>query len=123
MAFARPGGVQFRRKPPRRGAHQNRPRIGRQRSRWINLPLQPGEDRRYRVTMPELAPDEVLVAIMASSVNYNTVWSAMFEPIPTFRFLEQFARQGGWAARHNLPYQFVGVDHRLRPVRVPAAVR
>ena len=37
-----------------------------------------------RVAMPELAPDEVLIAVMASSINYNTVWSATFEPVPTF---------------------------------------
>jgi crotonyl-CoA reductase len=76
-----------------------------------------------RVPMPELAPDEVLVAVMASAVNYNTVWSAMFEPIPTFRFLEQFARLGGWAARHNLPYQVVGSDGAGIIVRVGSGVR
>jgi crotonyl-CoA reductase len=76
-----------------------------------------------RVPMPELAPDEVLVAVMASSVNYNTVWSAMFEPIPTFRFLEQFARQGGWAARHNLPYQVLGSDGAGVIARTGSGVR
>ena len=55
------------------------------------------------VPMPQLAPDEVLIAVMASAINYNTVWSAMFEPIPTFRFLERLGRQGGWDARHDLP--------------------
>ena len=39
-----------------------------------------------------------VVAVMASSINYNTVWSAMFEPIPTFGFLERFGRTGGCAA-------------------------
>jgi crotonyl-CoA reductase len=43
------------------------------------------------VPMPELAPDEVLVAVMASSINYNTVWSATFEPVSTFGFLKRFA--------------------------------
>src|SRR6185503_14688268 len=62
------------------------------------------------VPMPELAPDEVLVAVMASSINYNTVWSAMFEPIPTFHFLKQNARQGGWATRHDQPYHVLGSD-------------
>jgi crotonyl-CoA reductase len=62
------------------------------------------------VQMPELAPDEVLLAVMASAINYNTVWSAMFEPIPTFRFLEQLGRQGGWDARHDLPHHVVGSD-------------
>lgn len=75
------------------------------------------------VPMPELAPDEVLIAVMASSVNYNTVWSAMFEPIPTFRFLKQFARQGGWAARHDLPYHVVGSDGAGVIVRVGSGVR
>lgn len=75
------------------------------------------------VPMPELAPDEVLVAVMASSVNYNTVWSAMFEPIPTFRFLKHFARQGGWAQRHDQPYQVVGSDGAGVIVRVGSGVR
>ena len=41
------------------------------------------------VPTPELAPDEVLIATFASSVNYNTVWSAIFEPVPTFAFLKR----------------------------------
>ncbi len=76
-----------------------------------------------QVPMPELAPDEVVVAVMASSVNYNTVWSAMFEPIPTFRFLRQFAAQGGWAARHDRPYHVVGSDAAGVVARVGSGVR
>ncbi|MGW2617094.1 crotonyl-CoA carboxylase/reductase [Streptomyces sp. NPDC001500] len=75
------------------------------------------------VPMPELAPDEVLVAVMASAVNYNTVWSAMFEPIPTFRFLKQFAAQGGWAGRHDLPYHVIGSDGAGVVVRAGSGVR
>ncbi|MER5638844.1 crotonyl-CoA carboxylase/reductase [Kitasatospora sp. NPDC002227] len=75
------------------------------------------------VPMPELAPDEVLIAVMASAVNYNTVWSAMYRPISTFRFLDQFARQGGWAARHSLDHQVVGSDAAGVVVRVGSAVR
>ncbi|WP_067467652.1 crotonyl-CoA carboxylase/reductase [Actinomadura macra] len=76
-----------------------------------------------RVPMPELAPDEVLVAVMASAINYNTVWSAMFEPVPTFRFLEHYARQGGWATRHDRPYQVVGSDGAGVIVRIGSGVR
>ncbi|MDC0771010.1 crotonyl-CoA carboxylase/reductase [Streptomyces sp. HD] len=76
-----------------------------------------------QVPMPELAPDEVLVAVMASAVNYNTVWSAMFEPIPTFRFLQQFAAQGGWAERHDLPYHVIGSDGAGVIVRAGSGVR
>jgi crotonyl-CoA reductase len=75
------------------------------------------------VPMPELAPDEVLVAVMASAVNYNTVWSAMFEPIPTFQFLRRYARTGGWAVRHDLPHQVVGSDGAAVVVRVGSGVR
>jgi len=36
------------------------------------------------VAVPELAPDEAYVAVMASSINFNTVWTSIFEPLPTF---------------------------------------
>ncbi len=62
------------------------------------------------VAMPELAPDEVVVAVMAAAINFNTVWSAIFEPVPTFAFLEKFGRQGWHGARHDLPYHIVGSD-------------
>ena len=38
------------------------------------------------VPTPELAPDEVYLAVMASSINFNTVWTSIFEPLPTFGF-------------------------------------
>ncbi|MEU1054696.1 crotonyl-CoA carboxylase/reductase [Streptomyces sp. NPDC005876] len=76
-----------------------------------------------RVPMPELAPDEALVAVMASSVNFNTVWSATFEPLPTFDFLRRFARQGGYAARHDRPQHVLGSDGAGVVVRVGAGVR
>ena len=75
------------------------------------------------VPMPELAPDDVLIAVMSSAINYNTVWSAMFEPIPTFAFLKFFARQGGWATRHDQPYHVVGSDASGVIVRVGSGVR
>lgn len=75
------------------------------------------------VPMPELAVDEVLVAVMASSINYNTVWSATFEPVPTFNFLRKLGRQGGSAARHDLPQHVVGSDAAGVIVRTGAGVR
>ncbi|EFL30348.1 crotonyl-CoA reductase [Streptomyces viridochromogenes DSM 40736] len=75
------------------------------------------------VPMPELAPDEVLVAVMASAINYNTVWSATFEPVPTFGFLERFGRLGGLATRHDLPHHVIGSDGAGVVVRVGSAVR
>ncbi|WP_432119976.1 crotonyl-CoA carboxylase/reductase [Streptomyces sp. bgisy032] len=75
------------------------------------------------VPMPELAPDEALIAVMASSINYNTVWTAMFEPVPTFEFLKQMGRKGGWEARHDLPYHIVGSDASGVIVRTGSSVR
>lgn len=75
------------------------------------------------VPMPELAPDEVLVAVMASSVNFNSVWSATFEPISTFNFLRRYGRQGGYAARHDRDYQVIGSDASGVVVRVGSGVR
>ncbi|MCK1816666.1 crotonyl-CoA carboxylase/reductase [Streptomyces sp. XM4011] len=82
--------------------------------------------KSLRVTdtpMPELAPDEALVAVMASSINYNTVWSATFEPVPTFAFLRRLARRGGPDARHDQPYHVIGSDGAGVVVRVGAGVR
>ncbi|MFD0307331.1 crotonyl-CoA carboxylase/reductase [Streptomyces sp. NPDC127119] len=75
------------------------------------------------VPMPELAPNEVLVAVMASGINYNTVWSAMFEPIPTFSFLKHFGRQDRWAARHDQPFHVIGSDASGVVVRAGSGVR
>src|SRR3954449_3932711 len=44
------------------------------------------------VPTPALAPDEAYVAVMASSVNFNTVWTSIFEPLPTFGFLDRLGR-------------------------------
>jgi crotonyl-CoA reductase len=62
------------------------------------------------VPVPELAPGEALVAVMASSVNYNTVWSSIFEPVSTFGFLERYGRTHADAKRHDLPYHVIGSD-------------
>ena len=45
------------------------------------------------VATPELAPDEVYLAVMASSINFNTVWTSIFEPLPTFGFLDRLGRE------------------------------
>ncbi|MFJ5309711.1 crotonyl-CoA carboxylase/reductase [Streptomyces sp. NPDC088350] len=62
------------------------------------------------VPVPSPGPGEALVAVMASSVNYNTVWSAIFEPLPTFGFLERYGRLSPLAKRHDLPYHVIGSD-------------
>nr|AWH12943.1 crotonyl-CoA reductase/carboxylase [Streptomyces seoulensis] len=75
------------------------------------------------VPVPELGPGEALVAVMASSINYNTVWSSIFEPIPTFGFLERYGRTSDLAKRHDLPYHVLGSDLSGVVLRVGAGVR
>jgi crotonyl-CoA reductase len=62
------------------------------------------------VATPQLAPGEAIVAVMASSINYNTVWTSIFEPVSTFSFLKRYGRLNEYSARHDLPYHVVGSD-------------
>jgi crotonyl-CoA reductase len=62
------------------------------------------------VATPELGPGEAIVAVMASAINYNTVWTSIFEPVPTFGFLKRYGRTSPLAKRHDLPYHVVGSD-------------
>ena len=62
------------------------------------------------VPTPELGPGEAIVAVMASAINYNTVWTSIFEPVPTFGFLQRYGRLSPLAKRHDLPYHVVGSD-------------
>ena len=62
------------------------------------------------VPTPELGPGEALIAVMASAINYNTVWTSIFEPLSTFGFLQRYGRTSPLAKRHDLPYHVVGSD-------------
>jgi crotonyl-CoA reductase len=63
-----------------------------------------------QVATPELAAGEALIAVMASSINYNTVWTSIFEPVSTFGLLEKYGRLNADAKRHDLPYHVIGSD-------------
>jgi len=75
------------------------------------------------VPVPELAPDEVYVAVMASSINFNTVWTSIFEPLSTFGFLDRLGKEGHWGQRHAQDYHVVGSDASGVVVRTGSAVR
>lgn len=75
------------------------------------------------VPTPELAPDEVYLAVMASSINFNTVWSSIFEPLPTFGFLDRLGRESRWGARHALDHHVLGSDACGVVLRCGSAVR
>jgi crotonyl-CoA reductase len=75
------------------------------------------------VPTPELAPDEVYLAVMASSINFNTVWSSIFEPVSTFGPMARMARESEWTRRHDQPFQVVGSDASGVVLKVGSAVR
>ncbi len=75
-----------------------------------------------QVPVPELGPGEALVAVMASAINYNTVWTSIFEPVSTFGFLERYGRESDLGARHDLPYHVVGSDLSGVVLKVGAGV-
>lgn len=62
------------------------------------------------VPVPEPSFGEVLIAVMAASLNYNTLWSLRHEPVSPFRYLGQFAQLEPGNERHNLDYQIIGSD-------------
>ena len=75
------------------------------------------------VPTPELAPDEVVVAVMASSINFNTVWSSIFEPLSTFGFLDRLGKESVWGQRHALDHHVLGSDGSGIVVRAGSGVR
>jgi crotonyl-CoA reductase len=81
---------------------------------FSGLPSSDKDPRRSlhveEVPLPELGPGEALVAVMASAINYNTVWTSLFEPMSTFGFLERYGRSSPLARKHDLPYHVVGSD-------------
>ena len=75
------------------------------------------------VPLPELAPDEVFIAVMASSINFNSVWTSIFEPLSTFGFLDRLGKESFWGQRHALDYHVIGSDAAGVIIRAGSAVR
>jgi crotonyl-CoA reductase len=75
------------------------------------------------VPVPDLAPDEAYVAVMASSINFNTVWTSIFEPMSTFGFLDRLGKESIWGRRHALDHHVVGSDAAGVVLRVGSMVR
>ena len=66
--------------------------------------------QREIVDVPEIAPDEVLVMVMASGVNYNGVWAGLGEPLSPIDV-------------HKRPYHIAGSDASGIVWKVGSAVK
>ena len=75
------------------------------------------------IPLPEIAPDEAIIAVMASSINFNTVWTSIFEPLSTFGFLDRLGKESIWGARHAQDFHVVGSDASGVVLQVGSAVR
>src|SRR3546814_1396314 len=60
---------------------------------------------------------------MASSINFNTVWTSIFEPLSTFGFLDRLGKASVWGNRHAQDYHVVGSDASGVVLKVGSAVR
>ena len=60
---------------------------------------------------------------MASAINFNTVWSSIFEPVSTYGALDRLARQSEWARRHAQDFHAIGSDAAGVVLKVGSAVR
>lgn len=74
------------------------------------------------VPTPEIGPGEALIAVMASAINYNTVWTSIFEPVSTFSFLRRYGKTSALNSKHDQPYHVVGSDLAGVVLRVGAGV-
>ena len=74
------------------------------------------------VELPPLGPSDALIAVMASAMNYNTVWTSIFEPAPGFKYLAEFSQFNKLNACHNRDYHVVGSDAAAVILRVGVAV-
>ena len=97
------GGLPRRDRARRRGRSCRGPGSPGRRTRAWSLHLD-------QVPLPDLGPGEALVAVMASAINYNTVWSSIFELASTFAFLRKYGRLSELTRRHHLPYHVLGSD-------------
>ncbi len=51
------------------------------------------------------------------------MWTSIFEPLPTFGFLDRLGKESRWGARHALDYHVVGSDAAGVVLRTGSAVR
>ncbi|MBL3608807.1 crotonyl-CoA carboxylase/reductase [Rhodovulum sulfidophilum] len=98
----------------------------RDEARTMALPeaeRDPAQTLRLReVPLPPMAGDEVLIAVMAAGLNYNSVWSSMFMPGSPFDYLRRFGSFSPRNGTHVRDYMVLGSDAAGVVLRVGSQV-
>ena len=63
-----------------------------------------------QVPVPQVGPNQALVAVMASAVNYNSIWAATFDPVPSFSMVDAYACESDQHGKHLLDHHILGSD-------------
>ncbi len=62
------------------------------------------------VGLPEIKPDEVLIKVKSSALNYNSVWSSLSKPVDPFKLISGHITRNPSALDHDLDYAIFGSD-------------
>ena len=65
---------------------------------------------RMEVDIPEIGPDEVLLRVKSSALNYNSIWSSLAHPIDPFALNVGFVKNNPACADHLQDYSIFGSD-------------
>ena len=71
----------------------------------------PSQCGRYiEVEIPEINEDEVLVKVVSSGLNYNSLWSVLCRPVDPFSLINGHVRRNPCAKDHLQDYAIIGSD-------------
>lgn len=66
--------------------------------------------KKIGFAIPELQPDEVLIRVHASALNYNSVWSALSHPLTPFQLISGHVKRNSRDSGHMQDYAIFGSD-------------
>lgn len=66
--------------------------------------------KKLSVPIPNLMPDEVLVEVYASALNYNSIWSSLAHPVSPFQLINSHVKRNPCNKDHIQPFAIYGSD-------------
>ena len=75
------------------------------------------------VPIPNLKPNEVLVKVQSSALNYNSIWSATCHPVSPFQLINNHIRRNPDDKEHAQDYAILGSDASGYVAKVGAQVK